>query len=86
MSRKHPNLGPKADDRVRVCRDCRPFPSLMVILSAILVGKNVLMALMESLKTCSLSGKELSDNEISAFKDSLCSKTLDRDKSFAESF
>ena len=34
------------------------------------------MSLIRSLKTCLLSGKELSENEISALKDSLCSKTL----------
>ena len=58
----------------------RPFPSLMVtmvnILSAILVGKNMVMLLIGSLKTCLLSGKKLSENEISALKDSLCSKTM----------
>ena len=49
------------------------------IISAILVGKNAeitVMALEGSLKDCLLRGKELSDDEISALKDRLCSKTI----------
>ena len=49
------------------------------IISAILVGKNAeitVMALEGSLKDCLLRGKELSDDEISALKDRLCSKTV----------
>ena len=34
------------------------------------------MSLICSLKTCLLSGKELSENEILALKDGLCSKTI----------
>ena len=48
------------------------------IISAILVGKNAeitVMALEGSLKDYLLRGKELSDDEISALKDRLCSKT-----------
>ena len=43
-----------------------------------MVGKNAVMALIGSLKSCLLSGKELSDSEISAIKDSLCSRTLQK--------
>ena len=51
------------------------------IISTILVGKNAevtVMALEGNLKDCLLHGKELSDDEISALKDRLCSKTVQK--------
>ena len=50
--------------------------TMVNILSTILVGSKCMMSLIGSLKTCLLSDKELSENEILALKDGLCSKTI----------